>query len=111
LCWRRRTSRPATRRVAIITEKLIGTEVASTQVSRAVAELDQQLQAWRERPLRRYKYLWLDSRYEKVRVGGLVRDAAVLMATGLNLEGKREVGVFPFLSAKQKCTGASISKV
>ena len=81
----------STRRVAAITEKLIGTEVTSVQVSRAVAELDQQLQAWRERPLGRYKYLWLDARYEKVRIDGIVRDAAVLMAAGLNLDGKREV--------------------
>jgi hypothetical protein len=34
-------------RVAAITEKLIGTEVTSVQVSRAAAELDWQLQAWR----------------------------------------------------------------
>ena len=81
----------STRRVAAITEKLIGMEVTSAQVSRAVAELDQQLQAWRERPLGRTKYLWLDARYEKVRVDGIVRDIAVLMATGLNLDGKREV--------------------
>ena len=81
----------STRRVAAITEKLIGKEVTSVQVSRAVAELDRQLQAWRERPLGRYKYLWLDARYEKVRVDGMVRDAAVLMAAGLNLDGKREV--------------------
>jgi len=89
----------STRRVAAITKKLIGTEVTSVQVSRAVAELDQQLLAWRERPLGRYKYLWLDARYEKVRVDGIVRDNAVLMATGLNLEGKREVlGVSSSLS-------------
>jgi putative transposase len=81
----------STRRVAAITEKLIGTEVTSVQVSRAVAELDQQLEAWRNRPLGRYKYLWLDARYEKVRIDGMVRDAAVLMAAGLNLDGKREV--------------------
>jgi len=89
----------STRRVAAITEKLIGTEVTSVQVSRAVAELDQQLQAWRERSLGRYKYLWLDARYEKVRIDGIVRDAAVLMAAGLNLDGKREVlGVSTSLS-------------
>jgi transposase-like protein len=89
----------STRRVAAITEKLIGTEVTSVQVSRAVAELDHKLQAWRERPLGRYKYVWLDARYEKVRVDGMVRDAAVLMAAGLNLEGKREVlGVSSSLS-------------
>ena len=81
----------STRRVAAIIEKLIGTEVTSVQVSRAVAELDSQLQAWRKRPLGRYKYLWLDARYEKVRVDGMVRDVAVLMAAGLNLDGKREV--------------------
>jgi transposase-like protein len=89
----------STRRVATITEKLIGTEVTSVQVSRATAELDHQLQAWRERPLGRYKYLWLDARYEKVRVDGIVRDAAVLMAAGLSLDGKREVlGVSSSLS-------------
>jgi len=89
----------STRRVAAITEKLIGTEVTSAQVSRAVAELDQQLEAWRNRPLGRYKYLWLDARYEKVRIDGVVRDAAVLMAAGLNLDGKREVlGVSTSLS-------------
>lgn len=81
----------STRRVAAITEKLIGTEVSSTQVSRAVAELDRQLIAWRERPLGRGRYLWRDARYEKVRVDGVVRDVAVLMAAGLNLDGKREV--------------------
>jgi len=81
----------STRRVAAITEKLIGTEVTSTQVSRAVAELDRQLIAWRERSLGRYEYLWLDARYEKSRVDGLVRDVVVLMAAGLNQEGKREV--------------------
>ena len=89
----------STRRVAAITEKLIGKEVTSVQVSRAVAELDQQLEAWRNRPLGRYKYLWLDARYEKVRIDGVVRDAAVLMAAGLNLDGKREVlGVSTSLS-------------
>jgi transposase-like protein len=81
----------STRRVARITEKLIGTEINSMQVSRAVAELDQQLQAWRERPLGRRKYVWLDARYEKTRVDGQVRDVAALMAVGLNPEGKREI--------------------
>lgn len=81
----------STRRVAAITEKLIGAEVTSVPVSRAVAELDWQLQAWRQRPLGPYKYLGLDARYEKVRVDGMVRDTAVLMAAGLNLDGKGEV--------------------
>jgi putative transposase len=60
-------------------------------VSKATAELDEQLQAWRERPLGRMRYLYLDARYEKVRQDGQVRNSAVLLAVGVNEEGKREV--------------------
>ena len=81
----------STRKVAAITEQLCGTEISSTQVSRATAELDEQFAAWRERPLGQMRYLYLDARYEKVRQDGQVRNAAVLLAMGVNLEGKREV--------------------
>jgi putative transposase len=81
----------STRKVAAITEQLCGLEVSSTQVSQAAALLDEQLQAWRERPLDRCPYLYLDAHYEKVRQSGRVCDAAVLKAIGVNVEGKREV--------------------
>jgi transposase-like protein len=81
----------STRRVAAITEQLCGLEVSSTQVSQAAAALDEQLEAWRTRPLGRSKYLWLDAHYEKVRQDGQVRDAAVLKAVGLTEDGKRMV--------------------
>lgn len=81
----------STRRVAAITEELCGFAVSSTQVSQATALLDEQFEGWRNRPLGRYRYLWLDAHYEKVRQDGLVRDAAVLKAIGVNEEGKREV--------------------
>lgn len=81
----------STRKVAVITEQLCGFEVSSGQVSQAAALLDEQLEAWRQRPLGRCKYLWLDAHYEKVRQDGQVRDAAVLKAVGLNEEGKRMV--------------------
>jgi len=59
-------------------------------VSRAAAELDAELSAWRERPLGRCLYLVLDARYEKVRHGGSVVDCAVLVAMGVREEdGKR----------------------
>ena len=49
-----------------------------------------------------YVYLILDARYEKVRVGGCVQDAAILIAYGINLEGKREVlGVSVAMSETQ----------
>ena len=80
----------STRRVTEITRELCGLEVTSTDVSRAAAELDTQLSAWRERPLGRCPYLVLDARYEKVRHGGSVIDCAVLVAMGVREEdGKR----------------------
>lgn len=92
----------STRKVAAITEKMCGFEVSSTQVSQATAMLDEQLQAWRERPLGIYRYLYLDARYEKVRQDGQVRDAAVLIAVGVNEAGKREVlGVSVALSEQE----------
>ena len=81
----------STRKVAAITEQMCGFAVSSSQVSKATAELDEQLHAWRERPLGRMKYLYLDARYEKVRHDGQVRDSAVLLAVGVNEEGKREI--------------------
>lgn len=82
----------STRRVAAITEQLCGTlAISSTSVSRASKLLDEQLAAWRMRPLGRFDYLVLDARYEKVRHGGSVRDCAVLIAVGIDPEGRRQV--------------------
>ena len=61
------------------------------QVSRATKQLDEILQQWRERPLGEMRYLFLDARYEKVREDGQVRDAAVLIATGITPEGERQM--------------------
>jgi transposase-like protein len=81
----------STRKVAAITEQLIGSTVSSTQVSRAASLLDESLQAWRERPLGEFRYLYLDARYEHVRQDGQVRDAAILIASGVSSEGKRQI--------------------
>lgn len=81
----------STRKVTAVVEKLCGLEVTSTQVSRAAAELDEQLSAWRNRPLGEITYLILDARYEKVRHGGAVVPCAVLTAIGVMPDGKRSV--------------------
>lgn len=81
----------STRKVKAITEELCGIEVSASQVSRATAQLDTALQEWRERPLGEIVYLYLDARYEKVREAGQVRDAAVLVATGITPAGERQV--------------------
>lgn len=89
----------STRRVKAITEQLCGVEISATQVSRATAQLDEVLQEWRERPLGEIVYLYLDARYEKVRIAGQVRDVAVLVATGITREGERQIlGVSVLLS-------------
>jgi transposase-like protein len=81
----------STRKVAAITEQLCGTSISSAQVSRAAAQLDTVLDAWRMRPLGVVPYLYLDARYEKVRQEGQVRDAAVLIASGVDSTGNRQI--------------------
>jgi len=79
----------STRKVSAIVEQLCGVNVSSSQVSQAAARLDETLEAWRNRPLGEILYLYLDARYEKVREDGQVRDAAVLLAVGVDRQGKR----------------------
>jgi transposase-like protein len=95
----------STRKVAAITEQMCGTAISSTQVSRAAALLDEELSAWRSRPLGRCPFLFLDARYEKVRQSGQVRDAAVLLAVGVNDQGKGRCWVSRSLLASMKSTG------
>ena len=79
----------STRKVAAITEQLCGVQLDSMHVSRAAQQLDEQLTKWRERRLGKTRYLYLDARYEKVRIDGHLRDAAVLLAMGVLQDGKR----------------------
>ena len=83
----------STRKVEPILQKLVGHGISSSTVSKAAAQLDQTLAAWRDRPLGEMAipYLILDARYETVRIDGLVRDAAVLIAIGVRADGKRSV--------------------
>jgi putative transposase len=81
----------STSKVTRITEELCGCEISSSDVSRATALLDQDLAKWRSRPLGQVKYLILDARYEKVRHGGSIVDCSVLVALGVDAEGRRSV--------------------
>lgn len=81
----------STRKVASITKRLCGTSVSAAQVSRAAKQLDEVLETWRNRSLGEVIYLYLDARYEKVRQAGSVRDAAILIASGVKKDGKRSI--------------------
>jgi putative transposase len=80
----------STRKVKAITEELCGCEFSASTVSEMVQKLDEELDAFAHRPLEEeYPYVILDARYEKVRESGTVRSQAVLVAIGINREGRR----------------------
>jgi transposase-like protein len=81
----------STRKVTRVLEELCGLQITSSQVSQATALLDQELDQWRTRPLGHFPCLILDARYEKVRINGTVRSCAVLIALGVDAQGKRTV--------------------
>jgi putative transposase len=79
----------STRKVTEVMEQLCGLEVSSTQVSRLAKLLDEELIAWRSRPIGEIPYLVLDARYEKVRHGGSLVSCAVPIAVGIARDGHR----------------------
>jgi putative transposase len=81
----------STRKVTHILQELCGLEMTSSQVSRATAQLDDELHQWRTRALGRFPCLILDARYEKVRIEGIVQSCAVLIAVGVDPNGKRSI--------------------
>jgi putative transposase len=81
----------STRRVDQLVESL-GLRISRSEVSRICAQLDEQVQAFLERPLEGdYPYLWLDAKVEKVRDGGRVVGKAVVIAYGVHETGRREI--------------------
>jgi putative transposase len=81
----------STRKVDQVVESL-GLRISKSEVSRICAGLDEQVDAFRNRPLEgRYPYLWLDAKVEKVRDGGRVVRKALVLAYGVRESGYREV--------------------
>lgn len=82
----------STRRVTKVMEELCGFSVSSTQVSNLCAELDPEFEKWRSRPLPDISHLFIDATYYTVRIGGIVRDCATLIAIGIRRDnGKRSI--------------------
>jgi putative transposase len=81
----------STRKVDQVVESL-GLRISRSEVSRICAGLDEQVEAFRNRPLEgRYPYLWLDAKVEKVRDGGRVVRKALVLAYAVHESGYREV--------------------
>ena len=82
----------STRKVKAITEELCGHEFSASSISAINKRLDEELERFMRRRLEEdYPYLILDARYEKVRLDGVIRSRAVLVAIGVDWEGRRQI--------------------
>lgn len=82
----------STRKVAAITEELCGHEFSASSISAITARLDGQLAEFSQRPLpEAFPYVVVDARYERVREGGVIVSRAILIALGIDWEGRRQV--------------------
>ncbi len=81
----------STRRVDQLVESL-GLRISKSEVSRIAGLLDEQVTAFRERPLEgRYPYLFADAKIEKVRDGDRVQRKCVVIAHAVHESGRREI--------------------
>ena len=82
----------STRKVKVITEELCGHAFSASSISRINQSLDEELKKFATRKLEEeYPYLILDARYEKVREDGVIRSHAVMVAIGINWDGRRSI--------------------
>jgi transposase-like protein len=82
----------STRKGATITEELCGHAFSASRISTITARLDAQLAECSRRPLREaFPYVIVDARYERVREGGVIVSRAILVALGIDWEGRRQV--------------------
>jgi putative transposase len=66
--------------------------ISKSQVSRLCEEIDEKVKAFLSRPLEGdWPYLWIDANYLKVRQSGRIVSVAVIIAVGVNGDGRREV--------------------
>ena len=66
--------------------------VSKSQVSRLVEEIDERVNAFLARPIKgEWPYLWIDATYVKARQAGRIVSTAVIIAVGVNTDGRREV--------------------
>jgi putative transposase len=82
----------STRSVDELVKAMGMTGISKSQVSRLCEEIDDKVKAFLDRPIEGdWPYLWLDATYVKVRQNGRVVSAAVIIAVGVNSDGRREV--------------------
>ncbi|SFU53598.1 Transposase (or an inactivated derivative) [Methylobacterium sp. 174MFSha1.1] len=82
----------STRAVDNLVQAMGGTGISHSQVSRLCQEIDERVNAFLERPIEgEWPYLWIDATYVKVRQDHRIVSVAVIVAVGVNADGRREV--------------------
>ena len=82
----------STRSVDALVKAMGMSGISKSQVSRLCEEIDEKVNAFRERPIEGdWPYLWIDATYVKVREAGRIVSVAVIIAVGVNADGRREV--------------------
>src|SRR6476620_10627184 len=82
----------STRSVDDLVKALGMTGISKSQVSRLCEEIDEKVKAFLSRPIEGdWPYLWVDATYVKARESGRIVSAAVIVAVGVNSDGRREV--------------------
>jgi putative transposase len=92
----------STRRVEDLVEAMGIAGISSSEASRLAGELDAKVAEFRERPLDAgpYRYLWIDALTQKVREGGRVVNVSAVIATAVNVEGRREIVGFDIVTTE-----------
>jgi transposase-like protein len=82
----------STRSVDDLVKAMGMTGISKSQVSRLCADIDERVHAFLNRPIEgSWPYLWIDATYVKVREAGRIVSVAVIIAVGVNTDGRREV--------------------
>ncbi|TFV37851.1 IS256 family transposase, partial [Bradyrhizobium niftali] len=82
----------STRSVDDLVQAMGMTGISKSQVSRLCGEIDDKVKAFLARPIEGdWPYLWIDATYVKVRQQGRIVSVAVIVAVGVNSDGRREV--------------------
>ena len=82
----------STRSVDDLVKAMGMTGISKSQVSRLCTEIDEKVKAFLSRPIEgEWPYLWIDATYVKVRQSGRIVSVAVIIAVGVNSDGRREV--------------------
>ena len=82
----------STRSVDDLVQAMGGSGISKSQVSRLCEEIDARVHAFLDRPIEGdWPYLWIDATYVKTRQAGRIVSVAVIVAVGVNADGRREI--------------------